>query len=286
MPRIYTTSFDIHHSELDTFGELRASTYARLLQQAATEASIDAGYPEAWYDETGTFWLVRRTAIDYRSPLRPRDILHVRTWVADFRRVRSLRTYELFATDEQVPVAHAHTDWVYVHRASGRPQRIPPGMIDRFMPAGEPLALSREPRANGRLPDGAFVGTRTVEFRDIDALAHVNNAAYLDYVEQAALDACAAAGWPLERLGSLGGHWRSRSHDIEYLTEARYGDRLHCVTWVTAQDDAGIERRSEIRRAVDDCVLARARSRWVWVSHGTGEPTTVPLALATALAAT
>lgn len=285
MARVYTTSFDVHHSELDAFGELRASTYARLLQQAATEASIDAGYPEDWYDQNGTFWLVHRTTIDYRRPLRARDTLHVRTWVADFRRVRSLRSYELFLGDATIPAAYAHTDWVYVHRASGKPQRVPAEMVERFMPAGETPPLSREPRANGGIPEGAFRSTRTVEFRDVDALAHVNNAAYLDFVEQAALDASAAAGWPLDRLNSLGGWWRPRIHDIEYVAEALYGEQLRCVTWVTAQDGAELERRSEIRRAADDRVLARARSRWVWVARDTREPTEIPLALAAALAA-
>ncbi len=286
MPRVYTTSFDIHHCELDAFGELRASTYARLLQQAATEASTAAGYPEQWYAEAGTFWLVRRTVIEYGRPLRPRDTLQVRTWVADFRRVRSLRAYELSLGGQSVLAAQAHTDWVYVDRQSGRPQRIPSEMIDRFMPAGGSAPLAREPRADGARPSGAFCGARTVEFRDLDALAHVNNAAYLDFVEQAALDASAGAGWPLERVVGLGGCWRPRAHDIEYLAEALYGDRLHCITWVTAQEGAEIERRSEMRRARDDCLLARARSRWVWVSRRTGEPTDVPVELATALAVT
>jgi len=284
MSRLYTALFTVHHNELDAFGELRASNYARLLQQAATEASADVGYPATWYALAGTLWLVRRTAIEYLQPVHASDTLQIRTWVADFRRVRSQREYDLCVVGQQSPVAHAHTDWVYVERTSGRPRRIPQGMIESFAPAGVPPSLPRHPLANGGAPAGAFSATRRVEFRDLDALAHVNNASYLDYIEQAAIDAGAAVGWPLERIVGLGGYWRPRAHDIEYLAEAFYGDGLCCVTWVTGHEGAQVERQSEVRRAVDGSLIARARSRWVWVERATRELADIPAQLVGALA--
>lgn len=282
MPRVYTGSFGVYNHELDAFGELRASTYARLIQQVATEASADAGYPQSWYDRTGTFWLVHRTTIEYLEPVRAPETLRIRTWVADFRRVRSLREYELYAEGDGCQVARAHTDWVYLERSTGRPRRVPQEMIDGLMPTGVPPSLPRTPLVNGDASLAAFSATRRVEFRDLDGLAHVNNASYLDYVEQAAIDADAALGWPLERIVGLGSCWRPRAHDIEYLAEAFYGDTLNCVTWVTARGDDWVERQSKIRRAGDDRLLAQARSRWVWVERTTGELAHMPTALAAA----
>jgi acyl-CoA thioester hydrolase len=284
MPRVYIASFGVHNHELDAFGELRASTYARLLQQTATDASADAGYPQIWYADAGTFWLVRRTTIEYLQPVRASDTLRIRTWVADFRRVRSQREYEVYSESTQTPVARAHTDWVYVERSSGRPRRIPQEMIESFMPVGVPPPLPRNPLVNGTAPPGAFCAARRVEFRDLDALAHVNNASYLDYIEQAAMDAAAAVGWPLERAVQLGFYWRPQLHDIEYLAEAFYGNELRCITWVTVREGPWVERQSEIRRAADDLLLARARSRWVWVRLSTREPADTPDELGTALA--
>ena len=285
MRRIYTATFGVHHYDLDAFGELRPSTYARLLQQAATEASADAGFANDWYVRAGTLWLVRRTAIDYLRPVRGGDRLRVRTWVADFRRVRSQREYEVLDAADDVLVARGHTDWVYVEQATGRPRRVPQEIVDALMPGGLEPPLPRDPWAGNGVPRDAVAVPRTVEFRDLDGLAHVNNASYLDYVEESALAASAAAGWPLARLFTLGGRWCPRSHDIEYLAEAVYGDRLTCLTWATACDGAELERHTEVRRAADDAVLARARSRWAWVDRERRMRCEIPAPLAAALSA-
>lgn len=283
MPRIYTASFRVHHYELDAFGELRASTFARLLQQAATEASADAGFDDAWYARAGAFWLIRRTTIEYHRPVRAWDTVRVRTWVADFRRVRSQREYEVYVEGVSYPVARGHTDWVYVEQGTFKPRRIPQEITDALMPDGLGPPLDRPPWADGEEPEGAFSATRTVELRDLDGLAHVNNASYLDYLEETACAASAASGWPLERVLALGGCWRPRFHDVEYLAEAVYGDVLTCVTWVSTCVGPELERRTDIRRRGDDARLARARSRWAWVTRPDRRRSDVPAPLAAAL---
>jgi acyl-CoA thioester hydrolase len=283
MARIHTATFRVHHYDLDAFGELRASAYVRFLQQAATEASEAAGFSDAWYARAGTSWLVRRTSIDYRRPVHAALPLHIRTWVADVRRVRSQREYEVYLDEDDGPVARAHTDWVYVERGTARPRRVPQEIIDGLLPDGMEPSLPRPPWAGDGPPARAFVTTRVVEFRDLDGLAHVNNASYLDYVEESALAASADAGWPLDRVIALGGCWRPQSHDIEYLAESLYGDQLRCISWVTACNGAGLERQTEIRRAEGEALLVRARSRWRWVAAATRSPALIPAPLAAAL---
>jgi acyl-CoA thioester hydrolase len=282
--RVYTARFPVHQYHLDPFGELRSSHCVRFLQQAATDASADAGFGASWYGRAGTLWLIRRSTVEYLRPVRAGTTVTVRTWVADFRRVRSQREYEALAGDGEPPAVHAHTDWVYVDGASGRPRRIPEEMIRGFMPDGAPPALPRPPWPDDAAPAGAFTAAREVGYRDLDTLVHVNNATYLDYVEETAVAALAAAGWPLPRLVALGGWWRPRLHDIEYLEEAVHGDALRCATWVSALDAGEIERRCDIRRADAGTLLARARSRWAWVDRERRAPVPVPAALAAVLA--
>ena len=43
-----------------------------------------------------------------------------------------------------------------------------------------------------------------VRFQECDPLGHVNNAVYISYLEQAAIDHAALAGWPADRLKSRG----------------------------------------------------------------------------------
>jgi acyl-CoA thioester hydrolase len=285
MPRTYTATFRVHHYDLDAFGELRASAFARLLQQAATEASADAGFDDDWYDRAGAFWLIRRTTIEYHQPVRAWDTLRVRTWVADVRRVRSQREYEVYLGDENEPVASGRTDWVYVERGSFRPRRVPQEIVEGLMPDGLGPPLPRAPWTDDTRPASPFSTTRVVEFRDLDGLAHVNNASYLDYVEETALAASAASGWPLERVLALGGCWRARLHDIEYLAEAVYGDALACASWVSRCAGAELERRTDIHRRGDGVPLARARSRWSWMTRAERRRSDIPVPLAASLLA-
>ena len=69
-----------------------------------------------------------------------------------------------------------------------------------------------------------------------------------------------------------------------YAALAFYGDTLRRVTWVTAHEDAWVERQSEIRREADGSLLARARSRSVWVEGKTHELAHMQKELAAALA--
>ena len=53
-------------------------------------------------------------------------------------------------------------------------------------------------------PPGVYRMRRRVEWRDLDETQHVNNAAYLAYLEDCGLQVCAAHGWPLARMQEEG----------------------------------------------------------------------------------
>ncbi len=225
------------------------SAYASLLEEAATLASAAAGYPPQWYGREHTAWVIRRTTIDCAAPLARGADLDVTTWVSDFRRVRSRREYEVRVAPSPVSALAAHTDWVYVDRASGRPRRIPDSMMRAFVPGGHPPALPRAPLALPPASAGVASLTREVATEDVDALGHVNNARYFDYVEEVARSAVARALRPVR-------------HDLEYLAEARTGDRLICRGWLVESGESATETAVEILLAADGAPLARARSVW------------------------
>src|SRR3954471_5836408 len=77
-----------------------------------------------------------------------------------------------------------------------------------------------------------------VRHYEMDALGHVNNAVYLHYLEQAAIEHISAVGYPAERLRALGGVFIARRHEIEYLRPASAGDLLQVVTWPEALQGA------------------------------------------------
>ena len=252
-------------ADVDAFGELRTSTLLKFLQEIATRASTDAGFDPAYYARAGTMWLVRRTTVEREHAARYGDTLEATTWIADFRRVRSQRRYEVHAGDHVV--ARATTDWVYVDAAHSRPRTIPLEMQRVFVPEGA-ASTPRFAMPASDPPPGATILAHRVAPYELDALAHVNNANYVHYVEHAALDAATAVGWSIDRQLGAGGRLRAIRHDLEYLDGALLGDEIRIASWPTAVDDERVELATLITRAADATPLLRAVSAYGWIDAG------------------
>jgi len=110
----------------------------------------------------------------------------------------------------------------------------------------------------------------------IDRQGHVNNLAYVGWMQDLAIEHSAAAGWPMERYAALGVGWVVRSHFIEYLRPAFAGDLLSAHTWVPKFDDRTTPRRYLFVRENDRQVLAQAETRWVFVDLATGRRRSLP----------
>ncbi|MCX8092089.1 MAG: acyl-CoA thioesterase [Verrucomicrobiae bacterium] len=112
----------------------------------------------------------------------------------------------------------------------------------------------------------------------IDGNGHVNNVAFVQWMQDVATRHFAAAGGvPLMR--QAGATWVARSHRIDYLAPAFAGDRLQVRTWVADFGRARSLRRYEFRRARDGVLLVRAETDWVFVRASDGRPCAIPDAL-------
>ncbi|MCD6027858.1 MAG: 4-hydroxybenzoyl-CoA thioesterase [Thermomicrobiales bacterium] len=134
-----------------------------------------------------------------------------------------------------------------------------------------------------------------VRFHEVDALGHVNNAAYLNYLEQAAIDHAMLLGLDLETLRRLGGVFVARRHELVFLRPAYAGDVLRIVTWLGEPSGARVERRYLVFRedsaglsaamgaclvAADQVALAgdriiQATTEWVFATEQ-GQPRRIP----------
>lgn len=274
MAPVYTLRVAVRHHELDRFGRLHPGVYLRYLAHAAVRASEAAGFDAAWYAAAGARWIVRRSTLDVARPVGGGQRLAIRTWVEDFRRVRSHRRYELRDVAGAL-CAEARTDWVYVDAATGRPRRVPPAMQAAFAGA----RVLTEPR-DGWKPPPRPVGSATTTHRvcahELDALGHVNNAVYLEWLAQAVLDTLDGAGWPLDRLAGADSAPVLTRTDLEYREPARYGDRLDIATWFTPVPGALDAHQVVVRR--DDgageqrCVGGTTRWRFGAADAEAGPP--------------
>ena len=277
---VYTAQVTVRHDELDRFGRVHPAVYLRYLAHTAVEASTAAGYAAAWYAAAGAMWLVRRSTFDLADPARAEERLAIRTWVEDFRRVRSHRRYAVHGGDGRLCV-DALTDWVYVDAASGRPRRVPADLEAAF---GVVVGSGRERESWDAPPPPAApaLGSHRVRACEVDTIGHVNNAVYLDLATQATLDVLEDAGWPLERMIDGGAVPVLRHADLEYLESARYGDRLEITTWFGAAEDR-LQAHQRIVRQGGERPLVRVATRWQWTDPMGEAPAEPPGELLSAL---
>jgi acyl-CoA thioester hydrolase len=279
MPRIHVHTLRVRHYECDPYGHVNQANYLRYMQEAAFGASAAAGYDLARYEAMDRLWFIRETEIEYLRPLRYGDTVQIKTWVSDFRRVRSRRAYELRHDGSGKLVARASTDWVYLQLSTGRPATIPPEMKTAFFPEGPPEAAPRRERFPAvSPPEGAFRQVRRVEWRDLDGAGHANNAVHLSYIEDCGLQAIAARGWPIARMEAEGLAVVARRHHIEYQQPALLEDELEVTTWLSDAKNSTATRHTILTRLSDGAPISRARTLHVWLDLHTGKPTTIPCA--------
>jgi acyl-CoA thioester hydrolase len=278
MPAIYEETFKVRFYECDAYGHVNHANYLRYMQEAAFGASADVGFSVERYFEMNRFWLVRYTDISYLRPLSHGDLVTVKTWVADFRRVRSQRMYELRLAQTGELVAQANTDWVFLERSTQRPVSVTEEMIAAYLPDGPPAeAPGREPFPEAPPPPpGVFKMARVVQWRDIDQAEHVNNATYMAYLEDCGVAVAGAHGWSMARMMEEGFGIVARRYRIEYRQAALLDDELEISTWVSDAKRATAVRHYTIRRISDDKLLARAHVLWVWIDLASGRPIRIP----------
>lgn len=155
--------------------------------------------------------------------------------------------------------------------------------------------MMRDP---GQRPDGSrcvFETFTRVRFHEVDALGHVNNAAYLNYLEQAAIDHATLVGLDRPTLRRLGGVFVARRHEIEFLRPVFAGDLLRIVTWLNDPRGARVERNYLVflatapasglavnGRLIDGAstqlhepMVVRATTQWVFANNE-GKPRRIP----------
>jgi len=120
-------------------------------------------------------------------------------------------------------------------------------------------------------PD-AFELAIPVEPADIDELGHVNNVTYVRWVQDAAVAHWRAAAPPADQAKL---RWIVLRHEIDYKQAAHLGDEIIARTWVGTASRVRFERHTEILRAADRSLLAKARTLWCPIAVDTGRPVAV-----------
>ncbi len=251
MKRRFRRNYTVRYDDIDCYGWLTPATFLRYLQDIA---ALDAENAQL---SGGGYWVARRTVMNFAAPVPVHSDLELETFVIGVTRITAQRGYiaRMVGAGDSEPIISARTLWVYLD-ARGRPARLPDELALRWLPDGpEPLQPEAARRA---FPASSPVRSEyRVRFLDTDLMQHMNNAAYVVALDNAAWDAYVPAGMTPDAV-----RMHVLEYDIEYFESARFGEQLEVSTWLDPLPVVGQEftRLQQIKRG--DVVLLQARSRW------------------------
>jgi acyl-ACP thioesterase len=212
-------------------GRLRLDAVARWLQDVATD-DVDDAYA-AIGEPNPTTWVIRWLALDVGALPRYGDRCSLATWSNGLGPRWAGRRTDLVV--DEVARVRSDSAWVHVDRASGRPVPLPPRIIEGYGVAadGRPVAQRL------RLPGPAQYATTTrrwpLRVTDFDVLGHVNNAAYLEALEE--LLAARATAASHRHIGRVMIEWRGGidAGDVVELASVDSGTELRA--WLLVAGD-------------------------------------------------
>jgi acyl-CoA thioester hydrolase len=136
MPRQPLTPFElrlqVRPEEIDEYNHVSNLVYLKWTLKAAGAHSAAVGWPSQRYKEQGQSWIVRSHRITYRRPALLGDEVIITTWVDSFEKYSSVRKYRIERAGDNVLLADAETNWVYVDLNTVQLVRIPEDMKRDF----------------------------------------------------------------------------------------------------------------------------------------------------------
>jgi acyl-CoA thioester hydrolase len=135
MSSIFEYAIEVRDSDIDVLGHVNNVVYIQWMQNAAYAHSAALGWTLERYLSLGAGWVARLHQIEYLQPAFAGQRVIVKTWVADMKKVTSMRRYRMVRMDlpmRETLLAVAHTNWAFIDYKRGTPIRIPAEMSVDF----------------------------------------------------------------------------------------------------------------------------------------------------------
>jgi acyl-CoA thioesterase FadM len=237
--------FTIRTHDLDRSAQVSASGLCRILENPRWNALR----PDGLVGASVNLGVLRAQSLEIERRVGFGEKIEVSMWLSGVGRTSFALGYTIRSSADGGVIAHSAGSFVSTD-IEGRPRPVGPG-LERSLSDRKTIEVPRldhSPRA------GAWSQDLAVRPSDVDLLRHVNQARYVDFIEDVRR-ACA-------RAGGYGEHGQGADAALKHLAvsyegQAREGDRLRVTTW--AIGDAPGRYAFEVRREADAAPMARAR---------------------------
>jgi len=213
----------VHFGEIDQSKRLTLSAIFGFFQEAAISHAANLGLGIDYLANNGKAWILSRLSIFAdRRPLSGESI-EIVSWPRQWEKLFALRDYEIRDEGGRAAV-RGRACWLIIDTEKRRPLRIQPLVeslppnegIDAF-PAGAPGLEKNESLVKKT--------ERTALYSDIDYFGHVNNARYIQWIQD------------VTELDTLTRADQMR-FDINYISEVKPGETIEL--WTASLDKSGL----------------------------------------------
>lgn len=128
--QVFSRTFTPTPEDIDANGHVNNVVYVRWIQDMAT-SHWDARQPAE--EQSRWAWIVLRHEIDYRRALMPGETATARTWVAETPEGPRFDRFVRIDGPDGAMCAQARTVWCMIEQATGRPKRVMPEIVARFV---------------------------------------------------------------------------------------------------------------------------------------------------------
>ena len=244
-PKVLRDVFTIRTHDLDASAHLSAAGLCRILENPRWNALRSDGLVGG----SVNIGVLRAQSLEIERPVGFGEKIEVSMWLSGVGRTSFALGYEIRSSADGAVVARSAGSFVSTD-IEGRPQPVGPG-LERMVLDRETIEL---PRLDHSPSAGAWSRGLVVRPSDVDLLRHVNQARYVDYIEDARYG-CA-------RAGGYGEHGQGADAALKYLAasyegQPREGDHLRVTTWPLGA--APRQYAFEVRREADAAPMLRAR---------------------------
>ncbi len=176
----------VRYGEVDPFFRQKIGSLFKLFTDAAVRHSEKAGFGPRQLIRTGQAWVLNKFGVRIHRYPEYGETIRVLTWHRGQKGVRAYREFEVFAEDERISAASSV--WLYIDMQNKKILRLPETVgTDYTMEPETALEMDLNAWKSQRLfPAGSLLKT-TIRQSDYDPVGHVNNAAYLEYLETSIL---------------------------------------------------------------------------------------------------
>lgn len=181
MRDIMQETVSIRFGNVDRSDRLTLGAVFGFFQETAISHAADLGVGRDALSEAGQAWILSRISVFMENRPRYGDTVTVESWPRGWEKLFALRDYDMRDASGR-PVIRGRSGWLILDLERRRPIRVQ--QVMEKLPLNEGIdAMAASSPSLGARENLVKIGERRAGYSDIDYYGHVNNARYIQWIQ-------------------------------------------------------------------------------------------------------